>query len=221
MEFIKEKTCGFTGHRPDKLGNAYGLNHPVILKLKEVMYPILEDLIVSNGYDTFISGGALGGDTVFFYTVALLKKKYPHIKNIVAIPFKNQPNSWKKKECTPCLYLFTRSKELVGNEYNKCRNCTFRETQYWYSFMLHLADEIIYVDETENYQLDKKSNVGEFSNYKMQVRNMFMVDVSSSMVAVWDGDKSGGTYNCVNYAIQKKRNIHHLNPKLNFQYTLF
>lgn len=35
---------------------------------------------------------------------------------------------------------------------------------------------------------------------KMQVRNKWMVDRSSYVIAVWNGETSGGTWNCMKYA---------------------
>ena len=43
-----------------------------------------------------------------------------------------------------------------------------------------------------------------YSAYLMQKRNQFMVDNSDTVLAVWDGSKSG-TGNCVEYA--KKKNV--------------
>lgn len=47
---------------------------------------------------------------------------------------------------------------------------------------------------------------GGYSNYKFQIRNMWMVDNSDVVLALWDGSE-GGTYNCVKYAEQKKKPI--------------
>lgn len=36
---------------------------------------------------------------------------------------------------------------------------------------------------------------------KMQIRNIWMVDASNYVIAIWDGTKSGGTWNCIKYAL--------------------
>ena len=41
---------------------------------------------------------------------------------------------------------------------------------------------------------------GGYTPWKMQARNQWMVNHSDVMFALWDGTKSGGTYNCVRYA---------------------
>jgi len=43
---------------------------------------------------------------------------------------------------------------------------------------------------------------GLFRAWKMQVRNQYMVDNSHVLLALWDGT-SGGTENCIRYALKK------------------
>ena len=43
---------------------------------------------------------------------------------------------------------------------------------------------------------------GPYAAYKMQLRNEYMIDHCDHLVALWDGS-SGGTANCVNYAVRK------------------
>ena len=40
-----------------------------------------------------------------------------------------------------------------------------------------------------------------YSPSKMQIRNEWMVDNAITVLAFWNGKKSGGTWNCVNYAL--------------------
>lgn len=52
---------------------------------------------------------------------------------------------------------------------------------------------------------------GEYAASKMQVRNIWMVDNSDSLIAVWNGTK-GGTGNCVEYAKSVDRKIYQIDP---------
>ncbi len=54
---------------------------------------------------------------------------------------------------------------------------------------------------------------GEYAGWKMQRRNEWMVNNANRIVAVWNGDNHGGTYNCVIYARSQCRPIHILNPR--------
>ncbi len=41
----------------------------------------------------------------------------------------------------------------------------------------------------------------------MQARNEWMVDQSQGVLALWNGDRSGGTFNCVQYAKAGRREV--------------
>jgi uncharacterized phage-like protein YoqJ len=45
-----------------------------------------------------------------------------------------------------------------------------------------------------------------YAPYKMQIRNEWMVDNSDLVLAMWNGTK-GGTYNCIQYAKKKNKQI--------------
>jgi len=53
---------------------------------------------------------------------------------------------------------------------------------------------------------------GGYSVDKMQVRNIWMVDNCTNLIAVWDGTK-GGTGNCVEYAKSANREIYYIDPR--------
>lgn len=64
-------------------------------------------------------------------------------------------------------------------------------SQIYYRDCLDNAEEVVTVCE------------GGYAPWKMQKRNEWMVDHCDILVAVWDGT-SGGTNNCINYAVGKK-----------------
>lgn len=68
-----------------------------------------------------------------------------------------------------------------------------------YRRLLSRADEIIYCSEDP------------YAVWKMQKRNVWMVDNSSVVVAFWAGD-AGGTKNCVEYARSKQKSTLIINP---------
>lgn len=92
---MSNKVCCFTGHRPDKLGGYDPKdNHDLLWALSTAV----EQLIVENNYNVFITGMALGIDTWAALIVLKLQKKYPHIRLICAIPCANHPKKWKQKD---------------------------------------------------------------------------------------------------------------------------
>ena len=72
----KENTALFIGNRA-----CYGVN------LDSIKEAILYD--IDSGITTFLSGGQGYFDEVCAKTVYQLKESYPHIKNILMIPYKN------------------------------------------------------------------------------------------------------------------------------------
>jgi uncharacterized phage-like protein YoqJ len=74
------------------------------------------------------------------------------------------------------------------------------KSQKTYRLLRKLAAEEVIVSE------------GGYSIDKMQTRNVWMVDNSDKLIAVWDGTK-GGTGNCVEYAKSANKDIYYINPR--------
>lgn len=172
-DIISVKTCTFTGHRPDKL-YGYNLNTPRYQLLAQKLASYLRGLIENEGVKRFITGGALGFDTVAFFVIEQMKREYEDIENILAIPCEKQYIKWKN---------------VVDVER--------------YFRMKKQADNIIYVDTLEKYQSKKNTPIGDYDEDKMQLRNEYMVDNSNYIVALWNNIEKGGTYNCIDYATKQ------------------
>lgn len=74
------------------------------------------------------------------------------------------------------------------------------ESQKRYNQLLELADEVVVVTP------------GQYTNRCMQDRNIFMTDNCDKLVAVWNGKQSGGTYNCLQYALRIGREVIYVEP---------
>lgn len=73
-------------------------------------------------------------------------------------------------------------------------------SQKTYKQLLSFAEEKVIVCE------------GSYAASKMQIRNEWMVDRCDTLIAVYNGDATGGTANCVRYATSMKKNIIYINP---------
>lgn len=155
----REKTCCFTGHRPPSIGG-YNLNNPTANDVRERLRKAIDYALI-NGYTTFISGMALGVDTIAAEEILSLRNEFSYIKLIAAIPCSGQSRVWNRESASHY--------DAILASANVIHNCTNQP----------------YTPEC------------------MQIRNRWMVDNSSMVIAVWDG-KPGGTANCINYA--KSRN---------------
>jgi uncharacterized phage-like protein YoqJ len=71
-----------------------------------------------------------------------------------------------------------------------------KSSQLFYQQLLEKASEI------------KIISPDPYSARKMQIRNEWMVNNSDFMICLWDGS-SGGTANCINYAVSKNKS--HIN----------
>lgn len=65
-----------------------------------------------------------------------------------------------------------------------------------YEYLLAMARNVQYI-----------SGAG-YAGWKMQKRNIAMVDACTDVLALYDGSLTGGTYNCITYAQLKRRPIH-------------
>lgn len=86
----KHKTLTFTGHRPESL--PFGENELSASAIR--IKTLLADEIMrcaAQGYDTFLAGGARGGDILFAEQVLFVKGlEYPDIRLITVVPMKGR-----------------------------------------------------------------------------------------------------------------------------------
>ncbi len=92
----REKTCCFTGHRPQQLGFAPGSAAETALK-NRLAGEILR-LIEEQNVRHFISGMALGVDTWAAQTVLKLKEIYPELTLECAVPCRTQAKYWSRRD---------------------------------------------------------------------------------------------------------------------------
>lgn len=79
------KACFFSGHRTIPSEHIEKLK---VLLNKEIGF------YISLGINTFITGGAIGFDTLAAYAVLEYKKINPEIKLYIYVPFKDQCKRW-------------------------------------------------------------------------------------------------------------------------------
>lgn len=84
----------FTGHRPESL--PFGENELTASAIR-IKVLLANEIMrcAAQGYDTFLAGGARGGDILFAEQVLLVKGlEYPNLRLITVIPHEGQANSW-------------------------------------------------------------------------------------------------------------------------------
>ncbi len=127
----KHKTCCVTGHRPG--GFPWDYNNKNCQEHKEylqTMYSLLEKLITKDGYDYFISGGAIGVDTDFAEAVLYFKKLYPHIMLEVAVPCENQDLKWNNADKAKYQEILKSADIVTVLSKSYTRFCMQKRNQY-------------------------------------------------------------------------------------------
>ena len=84
------KSCCFTGHRVIPYAELPALK----ARLEGAVRQLIEEKKILN----FIAGGALGFDTLAAECVLSLKKDYPDIRLLLALPCPEQAARWKKED---------------------------------------------------------------------------------------------------------------------------
>jgi len=77
------------------------------------------------GYDTFLSGGALGFDQYAASHVLRLKKKYPHIRLIFVLPCDKliMSEKWSFCQKNSFLFLFNKADEIIYISHDYYEGC--------------------------------------------------------------------------------------------------
>ena len=91
---MKEKTCAFTGHRPQKLPFGFNEADERCTALKKLLRTKIIEYIETEHVTHFISGMALGTDMYAAEIVLGLKAAYPGITLTCALPCESQAEKW-------------------------------------------------------------------------------------------------------------------------------
>lgn len=155
-------TVAFTGHRPNKLGG-YG-DTVTAGKLRATLLHVLNRLDRHTDPSEpfhFITGGALGFDTIAFDSVREFRATTERVVTLeLAIPFEQQSCKW--------------SAESVAVWE------THRES----------ADLVTKVDLLAGYYVPH-AELGAYHPQKMSNRNRYMIANCSLLISCWDGSKGG------------------------------
>jgi uncharacterized phage-like protein YoqJ len=124
----RSKTCAFTGNRPQKL--PWGEDE-TDYRCIAVKNRIREELLsaIERGYDTFISGMAMGGDTYFAEEVLALRES-KNVKLICAVPYPKQSSSWASKDVERYYDILSKADEVVTLCEQYTRFCMHKRNRF-------------------------------------------------------------------------------------------
>ena len=161
------KIICFTGHRSNKLPWKYDETKESCVLFKKHLKSVLIKAI-ENGFTNFISGMAIGVDTIAAELVIELRNTYKSVTLEGAIPCPGQESPWPQK-------ARDRYKELLAQ-----------------------CDTVHYVSD-------------HYTDTCMNDRNLYMVEKSDAVIAVWNG-KPSGTGNTVRFAKEHGCKVKIINP---------
>jgi len=138
---MRERTCAFTGHRPQKL--PFGLNEEDerCVALKEELRKQIINLIEKENVTHFFSGMALGVDLMAAEIVLDLKEIYPRITLKSAIPCETQAVKWTVSQRERYYDIAARCDKETMLQSHYTPDCMDRRNRY----MVDHADFILAV----------------------------------------------------------------------------
>ena len=133
----RERTCCFTGHRPDKLPWGDDETDFRCERLKGRIAQAVEDAYVA-GYRKFFSGMARGSDLYFAEAVLELRERHEDMELECARPCESQADGWPEKERERYQSILDRCnfETLVQHSYD--RYCMIRRNRYMVDRSSHL-----------------------------------------------------------------------------------
>lgn len=122
MEFDYSKTCCFTGHKPEKcIGEEGKIRFRLAMEIQNA---------IAAGYDTFITGMALGVDTWAAEEVLKIKSEKAGIKLVCAVPFEGVEQNRTTKQQMIFHNILSKADD-VSYICPKCSRKSFKVRDEW------------------------------------------------------------------------------------------
>ncbi len=125
----KSRHVAFTGYRPQKMPFGFDEADSRCVDFKKRLRDTIESLIW-QGYQHFISGGALGMDMYAAEAVLELKKEYPDILLEMVSPFDEQATKWAREYQRRHDALFEQADIVTATGHTYTKSCMFVRNRY-------------------------------------------------------------------------------------------
>ena len=168
------RTCAFTGHRPNKLPWRYDETDSRCVALKAVLAEQIAAL-VEAGFTQFLSGMAEATDTWSALAVLSLREKNPAIKLHCILPCTAQAEKWSasSRDLYRSILEQADSVVYVSRDYHK--NCMLDRNR----FMVEHASALLAV-----YNGVRRSGTGATVNYaKKMGREIIVIDPITCLIS--------------------------------------
>ena len=115
------KTCCFTGHRL--------IPYKDMREIEEKLSRAIVDCIM-QGYTNFIAGGALGFDSLAANTVINIRKRFPQIRLIMALPCRDQHSKWAVRDQIEYRRIINLANDVICLNEKYCTGCMHMRNRF-------------------------------------------------------------------------------------------
>ena len=121
INIVRNSTCSFTGHRaiPD------GMTNYLFKRVKDgvnYLYP--------HGIRTFLTGGAIGFDTLAAKAVIECRNIHQDIQLILVIPCRDQTRAWRQADIATYEYMKELADKVICLSEHYYNGCMHRRNRY-------------------------------------------------------------------------------------------
>lgn len=125
----RERTCSFTGHRPEKLPWRENEGDPRCLALKARLAEAVEQAY-EQGVRHFLCGMARGADFYFCEAVLALRQRHGSVTLEAVIPCEEQAARWGERDRERYFALVARCDRETVIQRHYDRGCMLRRNRY-------------------------------------------------------------------------------------------
>ncbi len=122
MEWVREESCCFTGHRRIPGQEALWVRR----RLREELLRL-----AGEGFTTFLAGGALGFDTIAAQEVLRVQAEYvPWMQLVLVLPCLGQESQWSQRDAAVYRGLLRQAGQVVYTGEAYAKGCMFRRNRF-------------------------------------------------------------------------------------------
>ena len=168
------RTCAFTGHRPNKLPWRYDETDSRCVALKAVLTEQIEAL-AEAGFTQFLSGMAEATDTWSALAVLALREKNPAIKLHCILPCTAQAEKWSASSQELYRSILERADSVVYVNRDYHKDCMLERNR----FLVEHASVLLAV-----YNGVRRSGTGATVNYARKMgRKIIVIDPVTRLIS--------------------------------------
>lgn len=122
MDLQREQTCCFTGHREISEKDQLWVHRLLCVEILKLW---------RDGVDFFLTGGALGFDTLAARAVLHLRQSYvPHIRLTLVLPCREQEKHWALRDQNAYRAILKQADQALYISDSYSKGCMFERDRY-------------------------------------------------------------------------------------------